>query len=210
MAKKRGRPFGRSDFLEEDELRKILAQPDRRSKQGLRDYAVLLLLANTGIRKGELVRLKTGNVVDQGGSRFIHYECLKKRSGKVQVNQIPLASEVYEAVQRYLGQEFKDQPLDSGMPLFMTLGRHGPHQKRPLTAKAVDLIVRRAVRQAGVQKRITPHSFRATFATRALSGGADLATVKELLGHGHIRSTEPYLRTNVQRKQRAVEAVSVA
>lgn len=210
MAKKRGRPFGRSDFLEEHELKAILAQPDRRSKQGLRDHAVLLILANTGMRKGELVRLQVGNVVNQGGSKFIHYECLKKRSARVVVNQIPLTVPVYEAVQRYLRQESKEQPPNSDMPLFMTLGLHGPHPRGPLTPKAVDLIVRRAVQKAGLQKRVTPHSFRATFATRALSGGADLATVKELLGHSHIGSTEPYLRTNLLRKQRAVEAVSVA
>ena len=210
MAKKKGRPFGKSDFLEEDELKAILAQPDRRSRQGLRDYAVLLLLANTGMRKGELVRLKAGNVVDQGGSRFIHYECLKKRAKKLAVNQIPITQEVYEAVQRYLRQESKTGAPNLDMSLFWTSGLHGPHQKAPLTPKAVDLIVKRAVKGAGVEKRITPHSFRATFATRTLAGGADLATVKELLGHSHIGSTEPYLRTNLLRKQRAIEAVSVA
>lgn len=206
---KRGRPFGKSDFLEEHELKAVLAQPDRRSRQGLRDYAVLLILANTGMRKGELINLRREHLMDQGGRKFLRYECLKQRSKQPKINLIPLSAATYEAIQRYLDRE-RGQVADPSTTLFQTMGRHGPHGRRGLTAKAVDLIVRRAVRAAGITKRITPHSFRATFATRALTKGADLATVKELLGHSRVTSVEPYLRTNLERKWRAVEAVSLA
>lgn len=216
MSVKRGRPHGQSDFLEAAELRQLVNLPDRRTKEGLRDYAVLVLLANTPLRKGEIAMLKRGNMVNTGTQTFIHYVVEKKRKvrGKGQEkhrvieNTVPLRKETYEAIIKYHEAEFKGTDADQDNPLFMTLGKHGNCVKQAITAKAIDYIVSKYAQLSGINKRITPHSFRASFATHALDKGADLKTVSELLGHASILSTQPYLRSNIERKQKAIECFS--
>jgi integrase/recombinase XerD len=68
--------------------------------------------------------------------------------------------------------------------------------------------VKKYIQEAGISKRITPHSFRHSAATNWLTSGSDLATVKELLGHEHISSTEVYLNTTFEKMRGAIESVT--
>ncbi len=216
MKGKGGRPRGQSDFLESWELQNIVAIPDKRAKEGLRDYAVLVLLANTPLRKGEICMLRRGNLVKQGDQRFIHYVVEKKRKvrgkdqerHKVVENTVPVSQEAYEAVMKYLRSEFKEGCDNPENPLFMTLGKHGGYRKQAITPKAVDWIIRKYAGLSGLRKRITPHSFRASCATYLLDSGVDLKTVSELLGHSNVLSTQPYLRSNLERKRKAAELLA--
>ena len=207
-----GRPRGRSDFLEPWEVQRIVGLPDRRTRDGMRDHAVLVLLANTPLRKGEVVSLRRRNLVEQGEQRAIEYNVLKKRRKKTGqteqrtiVNRVPIVQEVSAAIAKYHHAEFGAASDNMDAPLFMTLGKHGRCRKGPITAKAVDFIIKKYARLSGIQKRITAHSFRASYATMALGNGTDLQTVCELLGHASVLSTQPYLRSNLERKQKAAE-----
>ncbi len=208
-----GRPRGQSDFLEPAELNRIVGLPDRRTKEGLRDYAVLVLLANTPLRKAEICSLRRENLVERGGQHWIEYEIKKKRKVRKQHRWterpargiIPLRPEVHGAIRGYHRSEFKRGSDNPANPLFMTLGKHGPHVKRGITPKAVDLIVAKYARLAGIAKRITPHSFRASYATHLLGSGMDLKSVSILMGHSSTAATEPYLRSNLERMKRAAE-----
>lgn len=182
--------------------------PDRRTKDGLRDYALLVLLANTPLRKSEICSLAVGGLKERGGQHWIEYRVRKKRRSGAVVGVIPIRPEVAEALRKYQRSEFGRGSGRADNPMLMTLGKHGPAEKRGITAKAVDLAVAKYAGRAGIAKRITPHSFRASYATNALTAGADLKTVSLLLGHASTASTEPYLRSNMERMRRAVEGVA--
>jgi integrase len=186
----------------------MLALPDRRTKEGTRDYAVLLVLANTPMRKGELVRLNVGNLIDEG-QKHVTYQGLKKRSEKPYWLKLPIAENVYLGVKRYLQLEHGDNPPSADAPLFLTLGKHGPYDKQRLTPKAVDCLVERYVRLASIEKRITPHSFRATYLTLR-APGRDPATLMTLSGHSSLQSLLPYVRATAERRKEAALAFTFA
>ncbi len=180
-------------------MARIIALPDRRTKDGLRDYAVLLALLNTPMRKGELVSLKVGNVIDEGDKTFITYEGLKKRSKRKYWLKIPIERPVFDGIVRYIKTEYRSARLHAGDPLFFTLGKHGPYKKRPLTPWAVDGILAKYVKAAGINKRVTPHSLRATYLT--LRGDQPIGALLKLSGHADAKGITPYLRTSAEKVQ---------
>ena len=200
----KGRPVGKSDVLTKEELTRIMSLPDRRSRQGARDYAVLLVLCNTPMRKGEIVNLNTENLIDEGEKKYITYAALKKKSQRPYWLKIPIQGIVYEGVKRYVDIS-KENGSTTG-PLFKTLGKHGPYDTRRITPKAIDLIVEKYVDEAGIQKRVTPHSFRATYAT--LRKHADPWTLQGLGGWASIASVMPYVREDEKHREEAALAFS--
>lgn len=193
-----------TEFLEADEVRQLLATPDRRTHQGRRDAAVLRVLAEAGLREGELCALRVENLKPVQGCDSLHFESLKKRSGRRVLRVVPLTGEAVADVRRYWSAEYRSATPSPELPAFRTLGTRGPYEKAPLTAKAVDGIVARAARLAGITKRVTPHSLRHTCATALLRSGADLETVRVILGHSSIATTARYLHSTVERSAAAV------
>lgn len=215
----RGRPLGQSDILTLDEMKTMLRLPDRRAKVGLRDYVVMLTLTNTPMRKGELIRLTVGSLIDEGTKKFISYKSLKKRkqrdkvTGEIKIKQrpywlkIPIATDVFEGILRYVQSEHKGK-VSHDTPLFMTTGIRGPYAKRALTPVAVDGIVTRYARLAGIKKRITPHSFRATYLTLR-SQGHSPQDLLGLSGHKDISGIMPYLRGSEEKRRAAALSFTV-
>ncbi len=181
----------------------MLAIPDRRTRQGMRDYALLVIVANTPLRKGEIVGLRRSSLMEQGKKCFIRYSVKKKR--REQYNTVPINAMVYEVLMSYQRAEFRKRCNDSHNPLLLTLGKHGPYEKVPITGRAISLIIEKYARLAKIVKRITPHSFRASWATNLLVSGSDPKTVSLLMGLAKAASVEPYLRSNIERKQRSAE-----
>lgn len=193
-----------TEFLEADEVRRLLATPDRRTHQGRRDAAVLRVLTEAGLREGELCALIVENLRPVQGRDSLHFESLKKRSGRRVLRVVPLTAEAVAEIRRYWFAEYRTTAPALHLPAFRTLGERGPYDKGPITAKAVDGIVSRAVRLAGIRKRVTPHSLRHTCATALLRAGADLETVRVILGHASIATTARYLHSTVERSAEAV------
>ncbi len=197
-----------SEFLTADEAKALLRVPDRRTLKGKRDYALLLLMLSSGLRKAEVCSLGVENLTTYRNQAVVDV------IGKGQKHRrVPLTKEVVDAVLEYQKslKNWKPQlfPAGSGdqpaaRPLFFTLGERGNCRPVPLTHKAVDCLIRRVKKSALISKRITPHTTRHTFATSILSEGADLRTVQELLGHSHIRTTERYLHSSDEKKIDAV------
>ena len=186
------------EFLAEEEVKAILRTPDRRTVQGKRDYAVLLTLLTTGLRKAEICSLKTGNLGTYRNQPVI--DVLGK--GK-KFRRIPLKGETLLAIQDYLKAAKNGAGPDES--IFHTLGKHGPYEQASLTPKAVDCLLRSAAKKALIRKRIHPHVLRHTFATTLLDKQADLKTVQVLLGHSHIRTTERYLHSSEDLKVEAIK-----
>ncbi len=196
-----------SEFLTADEVKALLRVPDRRTLQGRRDYALLLLMLSSGLRKAEVCSLNIENLTTYRNQTVV--DVIGK--GKKQ-RRVALTEEVMEAVLDYqkslknsLPQLFAEGAGEVGArPLFFTLGERGNCEPVPLTHKAVDCLMRRVKKSALLSKRITPHTTRHTFATSLLDKGVDLRTVQELLGHSDLRTTTVYLHTSDEKKIDAV------
>ncbi|MCF6147327.1 MAG: tyrosine-type recombinase/integrase [Candidatus Kuenenia sp.] len=202
-----------SEFLTEDEIGAVLRVPDRRTLQGKRDYAILLLMFSTGLRKAEVCSLRVSHVSTYRNQPVIDVIGKGKRHRRVALNK-----DVVEAVLEY--QKAMKLVETQGIAslrgdhteqyLFYTMGEHGKCDVQPLTHKAVDCLLRRVRKAALIAKRITPHTTRHSFATTLLDKGVDLKTVQELLGHSHIRTTEKYLHTTDEKKMDAVARLQFA
>lgn len=189
-----------TEFLTQEEAEAILRVPDRRTLQGKRDYAILLTLLTTGLRKAELCGLTVGDVKTYRNQAVIDLIGKGKK-----FRRIPLHSGALLAIKDYL--KATGNGADPSHSLFQTLGKHGPYEQRGLTPKAVDCLVRSVVKKALVKKRVHPHVMRHTFATTLLDNGNDLKTVQALMGHSHIRTTETYLHSTDDRKMEAIRGL---
>jgi site-specific recombinase XerD len=189
-----------TEFLTEEEAQAMLRVPDRRTLQGKRDYAILLTLLTTGLRKGEICNLRVEDLKTYRNQAVIDVIGKGKK-----FRRIPLKTETLLAIKDYL--KATENGTDPNHPLFQTLGKHGPYQERSLTPKAVDCLIKSLAKKALIRKRIHPHVTRHTFATILLDKGNDLRTVQALMGHSHIRTTERYLHSTDDRKVEAIQSL---
>jgi len=171
-------------FLTPDEVRVVLQAPDLSTPLGLRDRAVLEVLYATGMRVGELVALRVSDLQWEGELRV---------TGKGRKERIVLVADAaVEALQRYLQVGRPKLATARATESVFVNARGGS-----LTDRGVRVVLDRAIRQAGLARRVSPHVLRHTFATHLLDGGADLRTVQELLGHANLATTQIY--THVSR-----------
>jgi integrase/recombinase XerD len=156
-----------------EETLRILAQPDD-SKRGLRDRAMLELLYASGLRVSELVSLRIGDV-----NLDVKFVRCTGKGGKERI--VPLGRSAAEALTAYLATRSDPRPI-----LFPG------YKGKALTREAFWRLLRRYAVQAGIEKRVTPHTLRHSFATHLLQGGADLRAIQEMLGHSSISTTQIY------------------
>lgn len=173
------------DVLTVAEIERLLAAvtPDR--TYAFRDRAILEVLYGCGLRVSELCGLRTRDV--DLGERLVRV--LGKGSKE---RLVPLGADAGHALRRYL-RESRPRLDRGGSEGRVFLNRSG----RPLSRMGVWKILRRYVKRAGIARHVTPHTLRHSFATHLLEGGADLASVQEMLGHADISTTEIY--THVDR-----------
>ncbi|WP_374211488.1 site-specific tyrosine recombinase XerD [Lactobacillus sp. ESL0791] len=174
--------------LSQDEINCLLEQPDTNKKLGLRDRALLETMYATGIRVSEAINLKL---------KDLHEDLrLVKVLGKGSKERlIPISDVALSWISSY--EEKVRQPLllKSGKNSeFVFLNSRGG----ALTRQAVWQIIKRYCKLAGIEKDVTPHTLRHTFATHLLENGADLRVVQEILGHSDISTTQIY--TNLSQK----------
>lgn len=177
-----------TEYLDENEVKLLLSLPDRRTLQGKRDFAILLILTTCGLRKAEVCSLKIIDIKPYRNTYALFITGKGKRHRKIFLNQTTI-----EALKVY--KKGLNSAFSMNLPLFQTLGKHGPYKSKPLTPKAVDCIVKKYVQKACIKKRITPHSLRHSTLSNMLANGADLKTVQTIAGHSSIRTTEIYLHT---------------
>ncbi len=189
-----------TEFLTEEEVAAMLRVPDRRTLQGKRDYAILLSLLTTGLRKAEVCNLTVGDLKTYRNQPVIDVIGKGKR-----FRRIPIKTETLLAIEDYWKANGNGTNPDHSV--FYTLGKYGPYEAQPLTPKAVDCLIKDTARRALITKRVHPHVMRHTFGTTLLDNGNDLRTVQALMGHAHIRTTETYLHSNDDRKVEAVRSL---
>jgi integrase/recombinase XerD len=163
------------------EVARILESPDCTSPKGLRDRALFEFLYATGLRVSELVSVADPDL--DAKERLVRVVGKGNKERIVPVGDVALAM-----VKRYMKgvRSSITRGKLSGDILFLSM------KGRPLTRYAVWKILRFYVRQAGIEKPVSPHTLRHSFATHLLEGGADLRSVQELLGHADISTTQIY------------------
>jgi len=174
-------------ILTKREVERLLAAPDATTPLGLRDRAILEVLYSTGLRNAELRALTVYDVdLEQGVVRV--------REGKNAKDRVvPLGDAAGRWIREYMTES--RPKLLAGRPDEKTLflSKTG----RPLLPNGVILPVRRYAQQVGIERTITPHSLRHSFATHLLAGRADIRHIQVMLGHQTVATTQRYTRVEI-------------
>ena len=183
------------DVLTVEEIKSIMDVIDLRTPEGHRNRAMAEVMYGCGLRVSELVTLRISNLFFDDGFVKVVGKGNKERL-------IPIGSTAQKMVNLYLDGARKTLKIKKGEEDYVFLNRRGAH----LTREMVFMLVKKWVKDAGIEKTVSPHTFRHSFATHLIEGGADLRAVQEMLGHESITTTEiythldqDYLRTNIAR-----------
>ena len=172
--------------LEYQEIERLLASPDITTILGIRDKALLEFLYATGVRVSELITLARADIfIDEGYVRVFG------KGSKERI--IPLGGAAKRTIQQYL-EETRILLAKNAAHDTLFLNWRG----RPLSRMGVWKIVKRYALAARITTHLSPHTFRHSFATHLLEGGADLRAVQEMLGHVDISTTQIY--THIDRE----------
>ncbi len=170
------------EFMETDELSRLLDTPKGDLLEKLRDKAILELLFSTGLRVSELVALNRDSI-DFKKDEF----SVRGKGDKIRV--VFLSPTAKQSVKKYLD---KRGDVDQALFIRLTKLKSTIDSNLRLTARSVERLVKKYATAAGITKKVTPHGLRHAFATDLLEGGADLRSVQMLLGHAQITTTQIY------------------
>jgi integrase/recombinase XerD len=183
------------DVLRLDEIEKILAVIDLSKDEGTRNHAIIEVLYACGLRVTELVGLRISDLMFNEGFVRITGKGNKQRI-------VPIGERAIHLVQNYMSFIRSHQEIKKGHEDIVFLNRRGSK----LTREMIFTIIKRTAILAGIRKRISPHTFRHSFATHLVEGGADLRAVQEMLGHESITTTEIY--THLDKEYLRAEVIS--
>lgn len=169
------------DTLHYHEIEELLSAIDMSSAEGQRNRAILEVLYSSGLRVSELVNLPLSNVYFDIGFLRVIGKGNKERL-------VPIGKDAARHMKIYIEEVRVHIDIKPGHGHFVFLNRRG----RQLTRVMVFTIIKRLVKQIGMKKNVSPHTFRHSFATHLIEGGADLRAVQEMLGHESITTTEIY------------------
>ena len=169
------------DTLSYPEINQILEGISLGEAQGHRNRAMLELLYSSGLRVSELVGLKQSQVFEDVGFLRIVGKGNKERL-------VPVGRDALKYMKIYKEEVRNHLPIASGNEEYVFLNRRGKKLSRVMVFK----IIKEAVEKVGIEKNVSPHTFRHSFATHLIEGGADLRAVQEMLGHESITTTEIY------------------
>ncbi len=184
--------FGRSlpDILSTEEIDRIIAAVDRSTAKGRRDSAMLEVLYSCGLRVSELTSLRLGDLFFGEGYIRVTGKGDKQRL-------VPVSAVARDKIQCYLDE--RPRKFAGADTLFLN------NRGKALSRVMVFTIIRDAARRAGIDKTISPHTFRHSFATHLLEGGAGIRQVQEMLGHESIVTTEIYTHLDGEHLRETVE-----
>lgn len=172
------------DTLSYVEIEKLLEAIDLSKPEGGRNRAMLEVLYCSGLRVSELVELKLNHIYNDIGFLRVIGKGNKERL-------VPIGRDAIKYIQIYTDEirgKPPHKPAHKGFESYVFLNRNG----KKLTREMIFMIIKNLALQIGLNKNISPHTFRHSFATHLIEGGADLRAVQEMLGHESITTTEIY------------------
>ena len=169
------------EFLTIDEIDLMVSQIDRSKSDGERNIAILEVLYGCGLRVTELIELKISEIYWKEGFIRIIGKGNKERL-------VPLGKIASKHLKIYLDEIRVHQKIDNQFIDHVFINKSGKQLSRVMIFK----IIKKLTEKAGIQKNVSPHTLRHSFATHLVEGGADLRAVQEMLGHQSITTTEIY------------------
>jgi integrase/recombinase XerD len=169
------------DTLSVEEVNALLNIIDLSTPEGMRNRTILEVLYGCGLRVSEAVNLKISNL-------FLDVEFIKVLGKGDKERLVPIGSQAIKYIRMYRDDVRVHIPVKHGEEDFLFLNRRGARLSRVM----IFYIIKEAAQKAGIQKIISPHTLRHSFATHLIEGGADLRAVQEMLGHASITTTEIY------------------
>jgi integrase/recombinase XerD len=169
------------DTLSYPEIEKMLESIPLGAAEGHRNRAMLEMLYGSGLRVSELTGLKISHIYKDIGFIRVLGKGNKERL-------VPMGSDAQKYLNIYLNEVRNHQKIEKGYEDIVFLNKRG----KQLTRVMVFLIIKKLAEQTGIRKKVSPHTFRHSFATHLIEGGADLRAVQEMLGHESITTTEIY------------------
>ena len=173
------------ETLSIQEIEIIINAVDLDSKEGMRNKAILETLYSCGLRVSELVNLKVQNL-------FLDIGFIKVLGKGMKERLVPIGTKAAECISIYMKEYRTNLNISEGFEGYLFINRRGKN----LTRNMIFIIVKDLAKKAGLNKNISPHTFRHSFATHLIEGGADLRAVQEMLGHESITTTEIYTHLN--------------
>jgi integrase/recombinase XerD len=177
------------------EIDQLLAAIDLSHPQGYRNLTILETLYGSGLRVSELINLKISNLHFDENLLLITGKGNKQRL-------VPLGGVCKQKLKVYLEEVRIHVPVKKGYQDIVFLNQHG----RQLTRAMIFTIVKQTVANAGMEKKISPHTFRHSFATHLLENGADLRSIQLMMGHENITTTEVYMHLDTQHLSKSLQA----
>lgn len=174
-------------FLSIEEIDNMMAQIDRSTNEGERNLAMLETLYSCGLRVSELVSLKISNL-------HLEEEYIKVTGKGNKERLVPIGKSAVKLLKNYISKVRVHLPIKKNAGDYIFLNRRGS----PISRVMVFYIIKDLSSKAGIRKKLSPHTFRHSFATHLVEGGADLRAVQEMLGHESITTTEIY--THIDRQ----------
>lgn len=169
------------DTLSYEEIQLMLDAVDLSKPEGTRNRAILETLYSCGLRVSELVNLKISNL-------YLDIDFIKVTGKGNKERLVPIGKEAKKYIEIYRKEIRVHASPEKTSENILFLNRRG----KQLTRVMIFLIVKEAAKAAGIQKKVSPHTFRHSFASHMIEGGADLRAIQEMLGHVSITTTEIY------------------
>ena len=169
------------EILTDDEINNLIDAIDVTKAEGLRNRAILETLYSCGLRVSELVDLKISNL-------HFEQEFLRIAGKGERERLVPISKRAIDDVKKYLVNSRKKLVIEKGFENIVFLNRRG----KKLSRVMIFTIIKNLADKIKLEKNISPHTFRHSFASALVQGGADLRTVQEMLGHESILTTEIY------------------
>jgi integrase/recombinase XerD len=169
------------DTLSYQDINRLIAAIDLSKPEGVRNKAILETLYGSGLRVSELTELKLSNL-------YLDIEFIKVTGKGSKERLVPIGAEAIKALKMWIGHVRVHTAIKKGEEDIVFLNRRGSRLSRVY----IFLLIKELAVRIGLNKAISPHTFRHSFATHLVEGGADLRAVQEMLGHESITTTEIY------------------
>ncbi|MBI3823647.1 MAG: tyrosine-type recombinase/integrase [Planctomycetes bacterium] len=183
---------GKTVGLSPEECRRLLDSPDVQTPVGIRDRAILAVLAYSACRVGELVKVRVGDYKSSGGHKILE---IHGKGGKER--RAPLHPEAFERVEAWLNiaaiREDQDEPMFRP-PRTSRGSGHDGFARRALSRRAIQFLVEKLANQLGLDSAVSVHSLRVTALTTARERGCDIIDLQVFAGHADPRTTLTYIR----------------
>lgn len=182
------------DILNVEEISQMINSINIKEKFGQRNKTIIEILYGTGIRVSELIELKISNI-------FFKENLIRVLGKGDKERFVPIGLKAKKSIIDYINNDRKYQKIEESSNDILILSKYG----KKITRHMIFTLIKNISKKSGITKKISPHTFRHSFATHMIEGGADLRAVQEMLGHESITTTEIYTHLNKEYLRQVVK-----